>query len=339
MANPFFEELKGKREHLDSEFRRNKDWGTLLPLVNAWFDALKKWEEEDTFFHSFRENRMTMRVTKVTAQAGNTKPPIVHQLKKPAEGGPYARDREAGMVTVDSGIQTLNRADIKARFTPGNFAKPGDKYKLGLLELPGTLLSRDRLLLKQGFPVNGKGAFGVFVPLPPQEDHALFYTLNDWAKGEGKEEAALRMRGIRNRLTRLKLGQSDDMHSGMAKIADRTDGRLHYRYGYYGVQDVEDEKTKVKKKVYSSAEEIRERISMRMHYSSVLTGMSTKEGSYNEIVLAYREHKNALFPMFVDWPGHDDPGKDQPETKMTVTDESGKPVGFVLRNDGKVAMA
>jgi hypothetical protein len=336
MGNPFFEELKGKREHLDSEFRRNKDWGTLLPLVNLWFEALKKWEEEDTFFDSFRENRMTMRVTKVTAQAGNTKPPNVYQLKKPVGGGPYVADRPAGMVPVDSGIQMLNRADIKARFTPGNFAKPGDKYKLGLLELPGTLLSKDRLILKQGYPVKGTGAFGVFVPLPPQEDHALFYTLNDWAKGN--EEAALRMREIRNQLTRLKLGQSDDMHSGMAKISTRTDGRLHYRYGYYGVQDVPVEGTTMKKKVYSSAEEIRNRVSMRMHYSSVLAGMSRADGSYNEIVLAYREHKNALFPMFVDWPGHDDPGKDAPETEMTVTDENGKPVGFVLRNDGKVAL-
>ncbi len=336
MSNPFFEELKGKREHLDSEFRRNKDWGTLLPLVNAWFDALKKWEEEDTFFDSFRENRMTMRVTKVKAQEGNTKPVNVYQLKKPESGGPYGADRKSGMVPLDSGIQTLNRADIKARFTPGNFAKPGDKYKLGLLELPGTLLNKDKFILKQGYPINGKGAFGVFVPLPPQEDHALFYTLNDWAKQN--PEAAPRMREIRNRLTRLKLGQSDDMHSGMAKITDRTDGRLHYRYGYYGSQDVVDEKTKLKKKVFSSAEEIQSRINMRMHYSSVLTGMSTKEGSYNEIVLAYREHKNPLFPMFVDWPGHDDPGKDDPGTKIPVTDENGKPVGFVLRNDGKVAL-
>ena len=337
MSNRFFEELKGKRDLLDSEFRRNKDWNTLLPLVNTWFEVLKKWEEEDTFFDSFRDNRMTMRVTKVTAQQGNTKPPNVYQLKRPAQGEPYAADRRAGMVEVDSGIQKLNRADIKARFTPSNFAKAGDKYKLGLLELPATLLTKERLILKQGYPINGTGAFGVFVPLPLQEDHALFYTLNDWAKG--REEAAPRMREIRNRLTRLKLGQSDDMHSGMAKVVGRADDRFHYRYGYYGVKDVTDEQTHIKKKVYSGVDEIRNRLSVRMHYQSVLAGMSTADGSYNEIVLAYREHKNPLFPLFVDWPGHDAEGKDDANTPIAVSNENGGPLGLVVRNNGKLERA
>ncbi len=305
----------------------------MLPLVNTWFEVLKKWEEKDTFDDSFSDNRMTMRITKVTAQQGNTKPPNVYQLKRPAQGGPYAADRRAGMVEVDSGIQKLNRADIKARFTPSNFAKAGDKYKLGLLELPATLLTNERFILKQGYPINGTGAFGVFVPLPLQEDHALFYTLNDWAKG--CVEAAPRMREIRNRLTRLKLGQSDDMHSGMAKVVDRADDRFHYRYGYYGVKENPD----TKKKVYSGVDEIRNRLSVRMRYQSILEGMSKADGSYNEIVLAYREHKNPLFPLFVDWPGHDDAGKDDPNREIAVSDENGGPLGLVVRNNGKLERA
>jgi hypothetical protein len=335
MANPFLEDLKGARGVLDAEFKRNKNWNELLRLVNNWFATLKKWEGEDDFETAYRDHRMTMRITKVAAQKGNTKPGSVKQLIRPDPRGPYMVKPDSEMVPIDAeSQQRLDRQGIKDRFRPGNFARQGDKYKLGLLDVLATLLANNKLILKQGYTVNGRGGFAVFVPVPLKEDLALFYTLNDWAKTH--PEAALRIREIRNSLTRLKLGQSSDMHSGFAKVVGRNDGRLHYRYGYYGTKSVKDSDTRKDKQVQVNPDDLRRRISIRTEYESIVSEVVRGDRTYNEIVLAYREHGNPLFPLFVDWPGHDDLGKDNPDTRMTVTDENGRPRGLVLTNNGRL---
>jgi hypothetical protein len=329
MSNPYFEELKGARELLEAEFRHNKNWDTLLPLVNTWFATLKKWEAEDNFDTAYGEHRMTMRVTKVAAQQGTTTPHSVKQLIRPDPRGPYMVPPGSDKVPLDAGSkQRLDRQAIKERFTPGNFAGKGEKYGRGLLDVLATLLANNKYILKQGYTLNELGGFAVFVPVPLKEDLALFYTLNDWAKEH--PEAALRMREIRNSLTRLKLGQSSDMHSGFGKVMDRDDGRLHYRYGYYGTRGG---------MAQVNADDLRRRISIRTEYESIVSEVVRGNRTYNEIVLAYREHRSPLFPLFVDWPGHNDPGKDDPMRAMTVTDENGRDLGLVLRNNGRLERA
>jgi hypothetical protein len=100
------------------------------------------------------------------------------------------------------------------------------------------------------------------------------------------------MREIRTKMTRLKLAQEDDMHTGFVSLTDKGDGK-HYRYGYSG--SFKDEQTG--KIVRITAEERKSRFQNRLKYKSILGGIG-----YNEIVVAYRHHNSGIFPLFVNWP-------------------------------------
>jgi hypothetical protein len=221
-----------------------------------------------------------------------------------------------------------------------------------LLDLSASLLDPKRMIATQIYKTQDP-CQAVFMPVPKKEDAALFYRLNEIAKGlSGKSWFAFLVRRVKTSLTRIKLAQEDDMHTAIVRI-DKGDGRVHYRYGITGstmdrtsppttpVTDAVKEPPvpsvifpgapppppppPLKQKQEGTltpltAETLRKRMENRVKYENLFRG----EG-YNEIVLAYRSHNNPEFPIFVEWPGSKSIGskEDKADLQFPVLDKNG----------------
>ncbi|HMP02493.1 MAG TPA: hypothetical protein PKD86_12735 [Gemmatales bacterium] len=135
----------------------------------------------------------------------------------------------------------------------------------------------------------------VFMPVPSEEDHLVFYLLNDMAKKPEATSAGFRagVRLMRSRLTRIKIAFEDDAGCKFIDLAPEGEDFVpKFRYGLTAMKKVSPF-TKVK----MSDSEVNECRMAALKYKSILTGANR-----NEIVVAYRQHglraMPTCFPMF-----------------------------------------
>lgn len=301
----------------------------LAELTHEWYVELKKFEGEETFSNAFTQNRMTMRLLNAdpSRSANDYKRDVEsHKVEKQRDGS-FKKVGEIKQVYLSGGLEGM-----KDRMNPDSFSRPdpdpsgvrgqSEKNGLGLHDLSARLLDGRFDIGKQGFKIE-KVKHAVFMPVPPEEDHELFYKLNLSAKGElsHASEFVQEISFIRARLTRIKLAEPTDMGSSLI-VMESPGNRQRIRYGYTGVvskppqavvteksfeQQIQEKMGKLKpvtnewpEDVALTAEQIRKRVETAWRYKCVLK--TTWALGNNEIVIAYRQCNNTMFPLVTNWP-------------------------------------
>jgi len=308
--------------------RSKSAWlSTGKPLVEKWFATLKDWESADTFERAFTQNRMTIRGM---AMGDNQKSAVRREKNKaPSEGEeevPYddtVTEKELklgaiGKFQVPKLGQARNPATdrymntfygikgIQARNNPENF-RPGHsrKNELGLHDLSATLLHCDRPIFNQlkYYAV----ATCVFMPMPLQDDMALFYLLNKESKEPGVcPEFRQYIREIAGKFTRIKYAQAADMHTTYVDIGgldSLAEPKIRYGIGGKVGGAANESRGGVSTERDVMKSDILRRRELAIRYQSILSAEDKKTGA-NEIVIAYRSHGNgdtpSQFPMFAE---------------------------------------
>jgi hypothetical protein len=334
------------------------DPSTLVEHAYEWFDALKEWEKDETFDRAFQDNRMTLRLlnAEVTRSANDFQRDVDAWTAVKADGT-FKKTGGQQSVFLSGGLKGLSDRADPSNFVRRNATRDRDpagqsaKNRLGLHDLSARLLDRRFDIGKQGFNMD-KTKHAVFMPVPKQEDHVLFYWLNYLSKNV--EE--LRSYGpyvnavqfIRARMTRVKLAEPTDMGANLIAMTDSATGRTRIRYGYTGTvtrtvtapkpkltfQEELALKSKNLRPVDTTTEyvsvpltprQVQSRITSAWAYKSIL--QTANQLGNNEIAIAYRTHGSPLFPLITTWPD-----RDQGDGTYTVTD--GYARGAVVHDDG-----
>lgn len=332
----------------------------LTRLTDDWYEELKRFERDESFARAFQDNRMTMRLLNAAPdRSANDYQRLVqgHEVIKQPDGS-FKKTGGKPQVYLSGGLRGL-----QDRMNPANFARSepvpwapppqSKKNELGLHDLSGRLLDSRFPIGKQGFNLE-KTNYAIFVPVPPQEDHELFYNLNLSARGELRQvsEFVKAVSFVRARLTRIKLAEPNDMGSSIVVMADPA-GRTRIRYGYTGVvtketkatvtskslaEQLQERSAKLKKvtpenkdeqreDVPLTAEQIRTRIRTAWRYKCVLRTL--EQLGNNEIIIAYRQYNNGVFPLITDWP---DRGQNPGKYRI----QSGPLAGQYLHDNGEI---
>jgi hypothetical protein len=279
----------------------------VLGAICDWWIALKDWEKEETFDRALSEGRMSVRTIKYETVH---KPLSMVRSVEPEKG-----KQELGGIS-DTGITGLLK-----RMDPSNFVSPSgqsSKYDLGLHDMSASLLHPDRKIEHQlygyGFQTDShavtqaSSTYVVFMPLPAPEDHSLFIVMNQIAKEERRRTPEIyeKVRAIRAELTRVKFADADDSHIGFVEVSTKLNPEKYkYRYGIRQ-SDVETVAGQY------SGDLARRRNAARKYTSILETAFerslrtcnpadAKKVKFYNEIIVAYRKHASALFPLFARW--------------------------------------
>jgi hypothetical protein len=250
-----------------------QDLKVILPLADAWFKEVKKWEAGETFPRAFGDNRMTVRQIELGTFKGGSFPinnidpaktPPQHltpEEKKAllAKGDEKLTPEERELLKDPRAHMTLarDRAGIEARSNPKHFFDPEtgkrEKNKLGLHDLSATLLNGERDIHPQLAPYDNP-TIVVFMPVPKEKDLQVFAILNDLTKRMNKDF----IREMRSKLTRVKLAQVVDMHTGYVDISDGN-GPMKVRYGHTGLSPKEHEEDAAPKGGSVTAEDLQRR--------------------------------------------------------------------------------
>jgi hypothetical protein len=236
----------------EAVFTDSQKWeNTGQDIVKRWLDDLKAKEDKETFKKAFDDKRMTIRGIGAPASGADD------SWKRGGLTKPFGTQHKAmtgitGNVTT-SEIQLYKGVDgMKERLKPANFlpsvkvpnnVKPKAKYALGLYDLSATLLTNDRPITDQIKGYHGK-AIWVFMPVPRQEDLKTFYGLNQCAKKPDSCPAYKQyVRMLASRITRIKLAQASDMHTGYIDVAGLDyyappKAKTSIRYGLTGLKHV-----------------------------------------------------------------------------------------------------
>ncbi|WP_321470587.1 hypothetical protein [uncultured Paludibaculum sp.] len=308
--------LQMSRTALSLSLLDGAKWEVLRPLVQRWWSELKSWEAADTFAAAFQDDRMTVRQINVgsTARGGDFAIPNLYSSEKEHERTiSLARDV----------------AGVKERFTPANFYNPSTlkraKNELGLHDLSASLLSHKKPIREQ--LKHYEDVVALFVPVPMEEDHALFYTLNQMGKNE-LSDGAHEIRIMRSQLTRIKLAQGSDMGTTYRDMSQPGSDQGKIRYGVTGtvIKRGEGQKSKASD---ATEQELKDRRSNALKYKRILNVIfNPGEKIVNEIVMAYRSHSAPQFPMFAQW--------DKPRRFFRLIDsDTLQPTGPVITNTGQ----
>jgi hypothetical protein len=315
----------------------------VLDAMSDWWIALKDWEKNETFGRAFSEGRMSVRTMKYET---------VHKpLSMVRSVEPEKSKQELGGKS-DTGITGLLK-----RMDPSNFVGPtGDSSKddLGLHDMSVSLLHPNRKIEHQlygyGFQTDShavtqaSSTYVVFMPLPEPEDLSLFIVMNQVAKEERKRtpEIYQKVRAIKAELTRVKFADPDDSHIGFVEVSTKLNPEK-YKYRY-GIKQSEVETIAGK----YSGDLARRRAAARKYTSILETAFerSLRTGNaadakkvkfYNEIIVAYRKHATALFPLFTRWVSSPSPGRFQVVMSTGTGMEDLK--GWSISSNGNFSMA
>jgi hypothetical protein len=274
-----------------------------LEMIDTWFNLYKKWEAADTFLTAFREKRMTVRQSpKSQTYDANFK---ARHESLPQSDGTYGMKKYSGQKYA-TGIDSL-----KERLNPRNFElTPGNekgKYKHGLHDLSGSLLDPDKPTIsdqlrwkdfKNVAPEVRSGAkfvkwYVIFMPMAQPEDLGLFHPMNSASKRLRSvcPDIYYRVVDIRQRMSRIKLAEEDDMGCGLIDVARVEAPAPKFRYGLKNPLDAQGRLSPIDQ----------ERRRKALHYTSILALQREKKSTSNEIVIAYRKHAGARFPLFTQW--------------------------------------
>lgn len=284
----------------------------IIKLVNDWWADYKTMEETDTFMAAMTEGRLTVRQS-----------PRVNVIPEISMKKLHVRGEESRGGKFDTGVD-----GVKLRMNPANFEQLPEvkksglavaqrwetkqterrgKYVYGLHDLSASLLDPLRpTLTEQLNSTDGKllNYDEVFMPVASEEDHQVYCLLSKHAKSNREhvaKSASVDEHGelyslmvkIRRSMTRIKLAEDKDMHCGFIDIRKIGSEVSKYRYGLGAMTDKGVKTPKVT--------EAREKAAL--HYKSITALARTTGSGYNEIIIAYREHKSPLFPIIARWNG------------------------------------
>jgi hypothetical protein len=276
----------------------------ILGLIDNWWIAYKDWEEKETFTRAFTEKRMTVRTIKYQT---------VHSpLKMTREAQGHLGKQEVPGKS-DTGIKGLTK-----RMDPTNFVSSRDrssaKYEHGLHDMSASLLHPERLISHQlygwGFQTDSHAetregsVYVVFMPLPQTEDMVLYSTLSALAnqlKGT-VSEIYEKVRDIRSQMTRIKFADKDDSHIGFVDVSKKPETEYKYRYGLVN-GDAEAGSVDTPTMRLRKANALKYTCILETAQERALR-LGTKQASlkfYNEIIVAYRMHASATFPLVTRW--------------------------------------
>lgn len=260
-------------------------WDGRRAQIDVWWREVKRAEGADTWAAAFAENRMTARqVNTNSVLGGEIEVRNIHDR----------RDR-----AWDRKIQ-LNRTleGVRARIKPANFNDPktthSHKNELGLHDLSASLLdgTRDPMTINSQLKPYA-AATVVFMPVPTERNAQIFHAIRTLTPVTDADRKLLRE--IRSSFTRLRLAQATDMHTYLLNVNEERDGEPKVRYGRSGRIRRPGEKAEVR------ADEIdiaTRRMNALQH--TTIVGPGTDQ-VVNEVVMVYREHASAVFPVFAVW--------------------------------------
>jgi hypothetical protein len=337
--------LEREKLHSTESWMRNEH------LIKKWLDALKAWEQKETFARAFLDDRMTIRGMGVAEK---------HRSAVEAEQKMYQTPKlsktEQEKANIQGAVGTFSRPEsgvtnmklyygvkgVLARANPTNFTPepegwtgpakkplgraainirpPGwsKKYWLGLHDLSASLLKGTKLITEQRKWYTD--SVWVFMPIPKQEDLILFNCLNTASKETGASAAFRQyMRVIAGQMTRLKFAECTDMHTtytdigGPHSLYPSQGGKI--RYGLTGIDNDHP----------ITQDDILRRKQNALHYKRILSDNK----AVTEVVIAYRCHGDGktAFPMFATQAGETSP--------YEVIDKSSlRPLGPKIAIDG-----
>ncbi|MDT8914949.1 hypothetical protein [Amycolatopsis sp. PS_44_ISF1] len=256
-------------------------WSARAGRIKAWWKAVKAAEKEETWSSAFGANRMSAR------QIGSTQ----------TMGGEFTvRNKHARTDARRDRTIFLDRGatGIGERMKPGNFHDPetgaSQKNEKGLHDLSASLLDGTKTpssILAQLKPY--KNSIVVFMPVPAEEDLQIFHAI---ANLEAPDAKALG--DMRSKLTRVKYAQGSDMHTTLFDVSASPDEPAQIRYGVTGRAHRKGEE-----ETMADETDLAARRTNALEHSVILKDGAVQK--VNEIVMAYRSHDSARFPLFARW--------------------------------------
>ncbi len=260
-------------------------WAGRKREIDAWWSRLRDAEAAETWQTAFAQNRMSARQIGSTSVMGGT-----FTVQNKFDRRNAARSRT---IELDRGA-----GGILARLVPANFFDPetgrGRKDELGLHDLSATLLdsTKDPLtVLGQLKPY--KDSIVVFMPVPTEDDAQIFHAITTLRDPDGADLGVKR-----SSFTHIRFAQGSDMHTTLVDVSLRPEDPPKIRYGVTGrVQRARGED-----EVMADDTDLAARRTNALRHSVILGAGAVQK--VNEIVMAYRAHRSALFPLFAKWDGN-----------------------------------
>ena len=221
------------------------DWNKLNDLVDQWWGAYKLWEAQDTLADAFKEQRLTVKGTTTMNQN-------IEAREMPEDPNQrYKKDAKWGNTSPFPGsLIVKTNASIMARLNPDVFVPPkglaSNKTEKGYHDLSGLLLNPKADISTQQY----KGRNGiepnqvyVFMPLAYALDQAVFHNINTMAKaqqgnGMTQQDFYNKVRGIRSKMTRIKLLAEHDMATSFVMVGRTKSGQPKFKYTLIEKTDV-----------------------------------------------------------------------------------------------------
>lgn len=266
----------------------------LTQAVWSWWNAFKKWEEQDSFLVAFREKRLC--ITQRPTDA-NVKGAVLtsYDMEAKRGSGEHSPKIKYPGVKYAVGVDSLATRMDPANFSGVNELGIKNKYALGLFDLSASLLNPEYATIKGQlrWTIDSTKATWrvIFMALPHEEDVALYNVLKIHAHETKDLVLQELLKFIRHRMTRPKLAAAEDMGAGPYDIAP-TGSPTKIKYGWKSDDGVLTEQTK--KRAYTAAAEYQKIISN----AKAITGRGdVKVVASNEITIALRQHAGKRFPI------------------------------------------
>jgi hypothetical protein len=200
---------------------------------------------------------------------------------------------------------------IEKRQDPANFADTASINKAGVHDLSASILRGSEKSI-YGQLKHYDEAIVLFMPLPAESDLQIFSAL---ARVTGMDAKV--MTDMKAMLTRPVFAQASDMGTRFVDTKAGTGGEGEFSYGLSGtvIRKPKDRARRI------NEADLADRKLGALTYTTVAKSAITK---VNEIVLACRQHRSKLFPMYARWdPTNKDfvvQTKDLKETGQRVSD-------------------
>jgi len=282
-------------------------WRERKDRIDAWWARLKEREQAETWQAVLAANRMSARQIGSTTVMGGE-----FTVRNKFARTDKARSRKIRLDRSADGIVT--------RLTPTNFYNPDNgksrKDELGLHDLSATLLdgTKDPLTI-QGQLKPYKDSVVVFMPVPTEEDAQIFNAITHLVE---PDEKALGI--MRSSFTRLKFAQGSDMHTTLMDVSLSAADPPKIRYGVTG----RAQRAKNEEEMMADETDLAARRTNALEHNVILGAGAVQK--VNEIVMAYRSHASALFPLFAKWDG---------KRFNVLARTTWRPTGAYLTDDGE----
>ena len=160
----------------------------------------------------------------------------------------------------------------------------------------------------------------MFMPVPTERDAQIFNAIQSLTPVTTADREQLRR--MRNSFTRLRLAQATDMHTYLLNVNEVRDGDPMVRYGHSGRVRRPGDKFEVR----ADDIDIATRRTNALQHDVIVR--TNADQVVNEVVVVYREHASALFPVLAKW--------NQVRSRFEVLNrDTNAPTRSYITNEGK----